>query len=86
MKVGGFAHTFTEPQNIELNEHADESETNRKFIDNKFDQVETELEAMFARSDSNSDDPNTDNTGQVFSKRIKISPQIHIRNFEEQTA
>ena len=25
-------------------------------------------------------------TGQVFSKGIKITPQIHIRKFEEQTA
>jgi hypothetical protein len=26
------------------------------------------------------------NTGKVFSKRIEIIPQIHIRKFEEQTA
>ena len=26
------------------------------------------------------------NTGQVFSKRIEITPQIHIRKFKEQTA
>ena len=25
-------------------------------------------------------------TGQIFSKRIKITPQIHIRKFEERTA
>merc|ERR1712080_397873 len=70
----------TEPKKIKLNDHADENETIGNTSDpggsqgmdigDKFDHVESELEAMFAGSDS--DDPDPDDITEPGSPKNEI--------------
>ena len=67
MSIWSRCPRFTEPKKIAKDGHANENETSQKTLDEKFDQVENELEFLFTGSNLISENPN-EKTEQDYSK------------------